>query len=925
MNVGELIVKLGADLYQYNRDLAQAEKQAKATGTKIGDIFRNALSFGLGMGIFQAIQQGFRAVVGEAIDFNSMMEQARIGFTTMLGSAEKAQAFLKEMGKFAAKTPFEYPDLLEASRRMMAMGFAAEEVLPTLKAVGDAAAGLGVGSEGVNRITYALGQMRTAGRLNAQDMMQLTSVGVEAWDYVAEAIGVSVAEARKMSEKGLIPTDKALHAIISGMERDFPDMMKKMENTWAGVTSTIKDVWRMTVGALTKDLFAGLVNWLKGIRDFATEFYATFQQIGLRGALVKYFGAEFVVTINMAISALKGLWNVAATVISGMIKYWAVLKPLIITTVIAFLSFRVVTGVLAQLTFIMAVMRGEAVATSAVLNFVARAVQIYQVQLALASAAGVAHVGVLQVLRTALYSVWAAMGPLGWAIIGVSAAVTAGIALWSKYAASVEKSNLQQVLQAVSGKQTQVAQSSQKVAQSSQQAAQGMENQTDATKKAGKAVQDNLQGFDELHKLTKDTAQSAEDAASSLGQVGLPASPEVGGFAAPSLPNLGQMLDAQKPTLVGFWKWMVQGLADMWEGVKVKWNAFWDWVKSWGLWDWLAKKWQSVCDWAGNAWEGVKRAWGNFKQWVNGWATALWNGVKVSWKNFASWAVGLWQDVKTAWSNFGAWVGNLWSAIRAKAGQEWNTMRLNIQAAVNSLCTFLQAVWAGISSFLQSTWGSIKSNAGTAWSYIKTTIQGVTQNLGSYLTSTWKNISSSLQSIWAVIRSNASPVWAGISSAIQNHMSSLRGSLANIWSGISSTLMSAWDSLCSSATRMFQRIADTIRNIFRNIHIPMPHLKLTAKTTTIAGKKISYPDIDVDWYAKGGIFTQPSVIGVGEAGPEAVLPLSDSGWMDTLASRIASSIKAVGSGDVYVYIGNEQVDAYIYRSQDRRTIRSNGR
>jgi len=63
------------------------------------------------------------------------------------------------MADFAVKNSavFEFPSLIEASKRMLAYGFAAEEVLPTLRAVGDAAAALGAGSEGIDRITLALG------------------------------------------------------------------------------------------------------------------------------------------------------------------------------------------------------------------------------------------------------------------------------------------------------------------------------------------------------------------------------------------------------------------------------------------------------------------------------------------------------------------------------------------------------------------------------------------------------------------------------------------------------------------------------------------------------------------------------------------------------------------------------------------------
>lgn len=194
MQVGELLVKLGVDWSAYQKDLKRAEAEAQRSGSVIGQIFRNAFSFALGMGFFEAIKRGFKSIIGEAIDFNSTMEQAQIGFTTMLKSAEDAQAFLREMMNFAARTPFEFPDLLEASRRMMAYGFAANDVLPMLQAVGDATAALGLGAEGIDRIILALGQMRAKGKVTGEEMRQLTEAGIPAWEILAEAMGKSTAE-----------------------------------------------------------------------------------------------------------------------------------------------------------------------------------------------------------------------------------------------------------------------------------------------------------------------------------------------------------------------------------------------------------------------------------------------------------------------------------------------------------------------------------------------------------------------------------------------------------------------------------------------------------------------------------------------------------------------------------------------------------
>ena len=277
MTVGQVIAKLGVDPKEYEKGLKRAEAQADKSGSKIGGIFKNAFSVTFGMGMFEALKKGFQATVSTAIDFGSMLQTAQIGFTTMLGSAEKAQKFLDDMADFAARTPFEYPELLDAAKRMLAYGFAAADVLPLLRSVGDATAALGMGADGINRIILALGQMRAKGKLSAEEMRQLTEAGIPAWEMLADAIGVTTAEVMDMQQKGLIPADKAVKMLTEGMTKRFGGMMAKMEDTWVGVTSSIKDIWRMTVGTLTQTLFGGLNSMLIKVRDFLSQFYQAIQ------------------------------------------------------------------------------------------------------------------------------------------------------------------------------------------------------------------------------------------------------------------------------------------------------------------------------------------------------------------------------------------------------------------------------------------------------------------------------------------------------------------------------------------------------------------------------------------------------------------------------------------------------------------------
>lgn len=191
--------------------------------------------------VMSGFSAGITALAVGAVKAAGAFEQTKIGFTTMLGSAEKANAFLQEMQDFAAKTPFEFPDLIEGSRRLLAMGFSAQQVKPMLTAVGDAAAGLGVGAEGIQRITLALGQMQAKGKVSAQEMNQLAEAGINAWQFLADKMGTTVAEVQAKSERGMLDAASSISTIVEGMGKKFGGMMEAQSKTFLGQISTLKD------------------------------------------------------------------------------------------------------------------------------------------------------------------------------------------------------------------------------------------------------------------------------------------------------------------------------------------------------------------------------------------------------------------------------------------------------------------------------------------------------------------------------------------------------------------------------------------------------------------------------------------------------------------------------------------------------------
>ena len=173
-------------------------------------------------------------------------EQVDIAFNTMLGP-ERAKKMIADLVEFAKTTPFEMAGLNKATQQMLAYGFAADDVIPMLTDVGNATAALGAGQQGIDAITRALGQMHGKGTAASQEMMQLTEVGIPAWEYLAKALHTDVAGAMEMVTKKAVSADVAIAAIRAGMQGDFGGLMIKQSRTLTGVLSNLSDAATATI------------------------------------------------------------------------------------------------------------------------------------------------------------------------------------------------------------------------------------------------------------------------------------------------------------------------------------------------------------------------------------------------------------------------------------------------------------------------------------------------------------------------------------------------------------------------------------------------------------------------------------------------------------------------------------------------------
>lgn len=215
-------------------------------------------------------------------DLLKQSEASEIAFTKLLGSADQAKETLAALADFAAKTPMDNASLRKAYQSLLSFKFAAEDIPGILRVIGDTASAMpGDMAENTNRLSIILGQMRSKAKLSAGEMLQLTEAGVNAWEYLRQALNLgSVAEVVAMSEKGAIDSATAVRAVLQGMEKDFNGLMEKRSQTVEGLISTIQD----NVGRGLEGVFRGATGG--DFKTWLSEFGEGLNGLGESGATV---------------------------------------------------------------------------------------------------------------------------------------------------------------------------------------------------------------------------------------------------------------------------------------------------------------------------------------------------------------------------------------------------------------------------------------------------------------------------------------------------------------------------------------------------------------------------------------------------------------------------------------------------------------
>ena len=237
----------------------------------------------------------------------------------------------------------------------------------------------------------------------------------------------------------------------------------------------------------------------------------------------------------------------------------------------------------------------------------------------------------------------------------------------------------------------------------------------------------------------------------------------------------------------------------------------------------------------------------------------------------------------------------------------WNAIKTVVTTVVNAIKTVIQTVFNAIKTVVTSAWNAIKSATSSAWNAIKNAVTTPINAAKSAVSSAVGSIKSTASSAWSSIKSATSSAWNSIKSAITSPIQSAKSTVSSVFSSIKSTVSGAVSSVKSTVSSGFSAVKSAITKPFESakstlsgivskikgffpinfgkiLHFSLPKISVSGgKAPWGIGGKGTKPSFGVTWssHAAGGVFDKPTLIPtmraiheVGEAGPEAISPIS---------------------------------------------------
>lgn len=213
------------------------------------------------------VVDGLKELVGGAVDYQKSMEYYTTSFTVMTGSADKASETVKKLADIGATTPFDMPQLADATSLLMNFGFSADDAVDSMMMLGDISQG---NADKLDTIARAYGKMNSAQKVSLESINMMIDAGFNPLQEISEKTGESMQSLYDRISKGKMSVDE----ITESMKRSTSEGGKYFQSMDAqsqkleGRLSTLSDTVNSKLGeALQPILQKTADEWIPNITN----------------------------------------------------------------------------------------------------------------------------------------------------------------------------------------------------------------------------------------------------------------------------------------------------------------------------------------------------------------------------------------------------------------------------------------------------------------------------------------------------------------------------------------------------------------------------------------------------------------------------------------------------------------------------------
>lgn len=332
---------ISSDTNKINNSLRSTSSAAKEAESSLSGIGNSAKSVGrIVQGIL--ISQGFYQLTGaiknsisEVYNFKKSTELAAVSFKTLLGNAQAANTFMRQLEDFAAVTPYQLDNVREYGRRLLAAGFEAKKVIPTLRTLGDATTVAGGDPDTLNRIVNIFTKIKAQGTITAREVNRLASTGIQIYPILQKELGLTAEEIKNIGKAG-ISADTAISAILKGWNEKFGGTSEAVGKTLEGMLSNIQDNFVIVMSEAFDGLFEKVKGVVSGIGGLLQRMRDVVRSQGVGGLIEQFIPPDLqdkvrvlVVEFQQFGSIIRDVGIIAAQGFRPLLDIVIILEPII--------------------------------------------------------------------------------------------------------------------------------------------------------------------------------------------------------------------------------------------------------------------------------------------------------------------------------------------------------------------------------------------------------------------------------------------------------------------------------------------------------------------------------------------------------------------------------------------------------------------